>query len=97
MDEDVDFNTKRRVVAWKVDSVRPYRKALQYGKFPRIVHVDQSRSGKTIERLSRQSDLCERIAHLDREETQNVRRQHRSVFAAWIALDRVPFPSTRIS
>lgn len=58
---------------------------------------EQFGTGKMIERLPRQSDLCGRTAHLDREETQNVRRQHRSVFAVWIALDRVPFPSTRTS
>jgi hypothetical protein len=51
---------------------------------------EQFGTGKTIERLPRQSDLCGRIAHLDREETQNVLRQHRSVFAAWIALFHFP-------
>ena len=97
------------IVAWKLDSVRPYRKALQLscmasflGSYTWInpavsCYNEQFGTGKTIERLPRQSDLCGRIAHLDREETQNVRRQHRSVFAAWIALDRVPFPSTRTS
>ena len=84
-----------KIVDWKLDSVRPYRKAWEFsctasflGSYTWINPVvsccnEQFGTGKTIERLLRQSDLC--------------RRQHRSVLAAWIALDRVPFPSTRTS
>ena len=110
VDDDVGFNTKRRGdcrLEIRFGTALPKSvTVLMYGKFPRIVHVDQSRSvllqctiwnWKDDWKTARQSELCGRIAHLDREETQNVRLQHQSVFAAWIALDRLPFPSTQTS
>ena len=48
VDDDVDFNTKRRGdcrLEIRFDTALPESvTVLMYGKFPRIVHVDQSRS-----------------------------------------------------